>query len=74
MPRSLIIFLGISLAVLFVSGCKTEGEVLPPVSSGNAPSSPDDEAPITNSHSAINPSVIVDADSAPLIQYSGNSN
>lgn len=70
MPRSLIIALGIFITVLLVSGCKTEGEVLPPVSSGNASTSPDDEAPIRGS----TPSVIVDADSTPLIQYSGNSN
>lgn len=74
MPRFLIIFLGISLVVLFVTGCKTEGNVLPPVSSGNASSSPEDEAPITSNSNIINPSVIVDADSAPLIHYSGNSN
>lgn len=74
MPRSLIIFLGLSLAILFVTGCKTGGDVLPPVESGNAQNDSSDEAPITSSSNIINPSVIVDADSAPLIQYSGNSN
>lgn len=69
MPRSLIIFLGATLALIFISGC-VEEKTLPPVSTGNASSAPNDEAPIRGN----TPSVIVDADSAPVITYSGNSN
>jgi len=67
LPR-IIFLLGLAIAALMLQGCLPAAKsTLPPVASGNTPTDPADEAPVT-------PSRVYEAGDVPMVEYRGNSN